>query len=139
MLNIEYDASTFDFDPFEPQSDGVNTIFPLWVQSNGVGKGFIELPYTLPQDFTLFISLRENSIDIWKRKLDWVASHGGMVLLITHPDYMNFGDHKVGFDEYPIRFYRDLLEYVKTRYPGQYWNVQPREVARIYKKVFSPE
>ena len=28
-LNIEYDASTFDTDPFEPQSDGVRTIFPF--------------------------------------------------------------------------------------------------------------
>jgi hypothetical protein len=27
-LNIEYDASTFDTDPFEPQPDGVGTIFP---------------------------------------------------------------------------------------------------------------
>ena len=30
-LNINYDASTFDTDPFEPQPDGVNTIFPFWV------------------------------------------------------------------------------------------------------------
>ena len=26
----QYDASTFDTDPFEPQPDGVNTIFPFW-------------------------------------------------------------------------------------------------------------
>ena len=30
-LEIQYDASTFDTDPFEPQPDGVNTIFPFWV------------------------------------------------------------------------------------------------------------
>ena len=30
-LNIAYDASTFDTDPFEPQPDGVNTIFPFWM------------------------------------------------------------------------------------------------------------
>ena len=139
MLNVEYDASTFEFDPFEPQSDGVKSIFPFWVKSNGTGNGYMELPYTLPQDFTVFISLQEKTIDIWKKKLDWVASNGGMVLLITHPDYMNFGDHKVRFDQYPIRFYKDLLEYVKTRYAGQYWNVQPCEVARNLKKDLSPE
>ena len=100
-LDIEYDASTFEFDPFEPQSDGVNTIFPLWVQDNKTGTGYMELPYTLPQDFTVFISLREKNIDIWKKKLDWVASHGGMALLITHPDYMNFDEHKIRVDEYP--------------------------------------
>lgn len=129
-LDIEYDASTFDFDPFEPQQDGVNTIYPFWVEDNGTGRGYLELPYTLPQDFTLFVLLKEKSIDLWKRKLDWVASRGGMVLLITHPDYMNFGDKKIRFDEYPIRFYKELLQYVKTRYPDQYWNVVPCEVAR---------
>ena len=30
-LDIEYDMSTFDTDPFEPQPDGRNTIFPFWV------------------------------------------------------------------------------------------------------------
>src|ERR1017187_3320358 len=30
-LNIQYDASTFDTDPFEPQPDGAGTIFPFWV------------------------------------------------------------------------------------------------------------
>jgi len=30
-LNLEYDLSTFDTDPFEPQSDGVGTIFPFKV------------------------------------------------------------------------------------------------------------
>ena len=34
-LNIEYDASTFDTDPFEPQPDGMGTIFPFWVDGNG--------------------------------------------------------------------------------------------------------
>jgi len=138
VLNIEYDASTFDFDPFEPQPDGVNTIFPLWIQNNGTGSGYMELPYTLPQDFTVFISLREKNIDTWKKKLDWVASHGGMVLLITHPDYMNFEDKKSRYDEYPIRFYREFLEFVKAKYSNQYWNVPPCEVARKLKKKFYP-
>jgi len=88
-LDIEYDASTFDTDPFEPQPGGTGKIFPFWVDSsNGARKGYVELPYTLPQDFTLFVILKEESIDIWKRKVDWIASRGGMCLLITHPDYM---------------------------------------------------
>ena len=31
-LNIEYDLSTFDTDPFEPQPDGVGTIFPFIIE-----------------------------------------------------------------------------------------------------------
>ena len=30
-LDVQYDASTFDTDPFEPQPDGGHTIFPFWV------------------------------------------------------------------------------------------------------------
>ena len=31
-LDIAYDLSTFDTDPFEPQCDGTNTIFPFWIE-----------------------------------------------------------------------------------------------------------
>ena len=58
-LNVTYDASTFDTDPFEPHPDGLGTIFPKWISANGTGKGYVELPYTLPQDFTLFVLMRE--------------------------------------------------------------------------------
>jgi hypothetical protein len=71
-LNIEYDSSTFDTDPFEPQPDGTSTIFPLWVQDHSSTKGFVELPYTVPQDFTLFILMKEKNIDIWKK--NWIGS-----------------------------------------------------------------
>src|SRR5665213_496096 len=79
-LNVEYDSSTFDTDPFEPEYDGVRTIFPFWV-SGPDGTGFVELPYTMAQDFTLFVVLRETNIDIWKKKLDWIVQRGGMALL----------------------------------------------------------
>ena len=131
-LDIEYDASTFDTDPFEPQLDGVGTIFPFWVPGSFDGKGYVELPYTLPQDFTLFVLMREKNIDIWKRKLDWIAEHGGMALVNTHPDYMHFGAGKPGLEEYPVRYYKEFLEYVKERYEGQYWHVLPKEMARFW-------
>jgi hypothetical protein len=75
-LDILYDASTFDTDPFEPQPDGMGTIYPFRVGGGG-RRGYIELPYTLPQDFTLFILMREADIGIWKRKLAWIAEKGG--------------------------------------------------------------
>ena len=134
-LNIEYDASTFDTDPFEPQPDGVSTIFPFWVQNGSIPKGYVELPYTLPQDFTLFILMKEKNIDIWKNKLDWVAKHGGMVLLITHPDYMNFDAKKQKLEEYPAEHYEELLQYIKSKYDTQFWNVLPMEIARFWKEL----
>jgi peptidoglycan/xylan/chitin deacetylase (PgdA/CDA1 family) len=128
-LSISYDASTFDTDPFEPQCDGTGTIFPFFVPGRDGRGGFVELPYTLPQDFTLFVLFREKGIDTWKRKLDWVAGHGGMVLLNTHPDYMCFEPGQDGPDTYPARHYRELLDYLTTRYAGQFWHALPREVA----------
>lgn len=130
-LNMEYDASTFDTDPFEPQSDGIGTIFPFWVPGNGYRNGYVELPYTLPQDFTLFVLLRERSIDIWKRKLEWVAKCGGMALVNTHPCYMHLGGSRQRADEYPVRYYLELLKHMKDEYEGLYWHGLPREVARF--------
>ncbi len=129
-LNIEYDSSTFDTDPFEPYNTGIGTIFPFWKSSQG--KGYVEMPYTLPQDFTLFILMREKNIGIWKGKLDWIAEKGGMALLNTHPDYMNFGGNKPGLEEYPAKLYADFLNYVKEQYKDRYWHVLPRDMARFF-------
>jgi hypothetical protein len=134
-LNVEYDASTFDTDPFEPQPDGVGTIFPFLVRGNSDQRAYVELPYTLPQDFTLFVLMREKDIGIWKRKLDWIVKCGGMVLLNTHPDYMNFDGKKGGMDEYPVGHYVEFLEYIKLKYEGIYWHILPREIARFWSKA----
>ncbi len=133
-LNIEYDISTFDTDPFEPEPEGVATIFPFLVHGDEGQRGYIELPYTLPQDFTLFVLMKENKIDIWKKKLDWIAEKGGMALLISHPDYMNFKNCKCEMDEYPMNYYDDFLKYVKDKYNGQYWSTLPREMARYWRE-----
>ena len=136
-LDIEYDASTFDTDPFEPQPDGVGTIFPFFVQGNSSRKGFVELPYTLPQDFTLFVILKEKNIDIWKEKLDWIVENRGMALFITHPDYMNFNGTKLNHEEYPARYYAEFLEYIKSKYKDQYWHVLPKDIARFWSENYA--
>jgi glycosyltransferase involved in cell wall biosynthesis len=150
-LNITYSTSTFDTDPFEPQPDGAGTIFPVVVfkesrerlavssqisppspssfPASRLPGFFIELPYTLPQDSTLFIILKEKTIDIWKGKLDWIAENGGMALLNSHPDYMDFdGD---GRDEllYPVQHYIDFLQYLQRRYAGRYFHALPSALA----------
>jgi glycosyltransferase involved in cell wall biosynthesis len=158
-LDIEYDASTFDTDPFEPQPEGRHTIFPFWIPGpNGASPnsqppasrkpsqpppdhprmGYVELPYTLPQDSTLFLLLRERTPEIWMRKLDWIADHGGMVLLDTHPDYMAFDRSNGGASEYPITLYKEFLRYVRSKYSGVYWDALPREVAAYIKQSESP-
>ena len=130
LLNIAYDASTFDTDPFEPQPDGVGTIFPFWAPNRN-GGDLVELPSTLPQDSTLFLIMQEKDNQIWKQKLDWIAQQGGMALLNTHPDYIGFIAREPNFIEYPYQYYETFLLYAKDRYKGFYWHCLPRELAEF--------
>src|SRR6266550_2893072 len=136
QLTIRYDMSTFDTDPFEPQPEGRHTIFPFFIarpqtnhQTNDSREGYLELPYTLPQDSTLFLLLRHETSEVWIRKLDWIAKHGGMALLDTHPDYMAFQQPADASIEYPVERYREFLQYVHDKYAEACWHALPREVA----------
>jgi len=131
-LDIAYDISTFDTDPFEPQPEGVGTIFPFWVPRSSGDGGFVELPYTLPQDHCLYVIFKNADNRVWREKLDWIAAQGGMALLDSHPDYMNFDGGTCVLEEYPIDYYAGFLEYARERYGGQYWQALSREVAAFW-------
>lgn len=132
VFGTDYDASTFDTDPFEPESDGVRTIFPFWVAAPE-GGGYVELPYTLVQDFNMFVILGERGIDVWKQKLDWIAERGGMALINTHPDYLCF-EGSPSPNEAASAMYEEFLRYAKERHGGDYWQALARDVARYYKR-----
>ncbi|MES2439808.1 MAG: hypothetical protein V4584_12100 [Verrucomicrobiota bacterium] len=145
-LDVDYDASTFDTDPFEPQADGCRTIFPFFVRNpeREDGSGYVELPYSLPQDSTLFLLLKEKSPDIWLRKLDWIAEHGGLALVNIHPDYMDFDKSDFSSLRYPVSLVEDLLAYVGSRYQGEFWNPLPKDLATWFRQshgenAFVPE
>lgn len=135
-LNVLYDTSTFDTDPFEPQPEGSQTIFPFHVKppANLSGPGYVELSYTLPQDSTLFLLLREKTPEIWKRKLDWIAKHGGLALVNIHPDYIDFSD-RGNSTHYPSSLLKEFLEYIHNTYDGRYWNPLARDLALWYRNV----
>lgn len=134
-LEIRYDSSTFDTDPFEPQPDGCGSVFPFRVLPEGkAGGGYIELPYTMPQDSTLFLLLGEVTPAVWQRKLDWLAARGGMALVNVHPDYLHFGEGG-GRDTVPAAVYRELLAWVRARHGGGYWQPLAREVAAHADRV----
>jgi hypothetical protein len=134
-LEIDYSISSYDWDPFEPQGCGLGRIFPFWVQNPNGDCGFVEMPYTLAQDFTLFILLGETTNKVWRQKLDWIVSKGGMALMKTHPDYMCFRPDQKAADRYPVALYTDFLDYVNSRYSQDAWIAKPSEVARYWKEV----
>jgi glycosyltransferase involved in cell wall biosynthesis len=137
-LDIEYDASTFDTDPFEPQPDGICTIFPFWVSNQGGengNPGYVELPYTVPQDSTLFLLLREKTPAIWIRKVDWIAQHSGMVLVNVHPDYIRFEHEPRSARTYSVAHYVALLKHIRDRYAGLYWQPLAWQMARLVQQI----
>lgn len=118
LLNIEYDLSFFDTDPFEPIPGGTMSIWPFFL-----GR-FVELPYTLVQDYTLTSILNEKTPRIWLEKVDFIEKYHGMALLNSHPDYLA--------QKSVWRVYHGFLTAVKER--AGYWHALPRETARWWRE-----
>ncbi len=134
-IDAEYDASTFDTDPFEPQPDGCDTIFPFWVgkKSADHSAGYVELPYTLTQDSTLFVLLQERSPAIWNEKVDWIVKQNGMALVNVHPDYIQFEGETERIDSFPLDYYREFLQRTKATYEGRFWHALPKDVTAHFR------
>lgn len=116
-LDAEYDASCFDIDPFQPMAGGVGGIWPF------MAGHFVELPYTLPQDHTLFIALGDTTNSAWIKKLEFLRPLAGMALMLTHPDYLA--------DRRCLEAYHRFLLHVQ--HIGGYWHALPRDVARWWR------
>jgi len=117
VLEIEYDLSFFDTDPFEPIPGGTMSIWPFFTGH------FVELPYTLVQDYTLTSVLGETSPRIWLEKVEFIEEYHGMALVNTHPDYLK---SKPTWD-----VYEKFLTAMKKH--DCYWHALPGEVAKWWK------
>ena len=116
-LNVENDLSFFDTDPYEPIPGGTMSIWPFIL-----GR-FLELPYTLVQDSTLFFNLGERTPRIWLEKIEFLKEYYGMALVNTHPDYLK--------EPALFNVYCDFLETMKGK--DEYWHALPRDVAKWWK------
>ena len=124
-LNVEYDLSFFDTDPYEPMPGGTMSIWPFSLGS------FVELPYTLVQDHTLMTILGERTPLLWLDKVDFIERWHGMVLVNSHPDYLREPNY--------LAIYEEFLNTMRER--GNYWHALPRNVASWWKKraQFQPQ
>jgi peptidoglycan/xylan/chitin deacetylase (PgdA/CDA1 family) len=116
-LEIDYDLSFFDTDPYEPLPGGTMCIWPFFLGH------FIEMPYTLVQDSTLMYVLDQNSPRIWLEKINFLAKYYGMALLNSHPDYLR--------EEKCFTIYAEFLRTVRDR--NDYWHALPSEVASWWR------
>jgi hypothetical protein len=117
-LGFDYDSSYPDTDPFEPDGGGCCTWLPFF---NGAT---VELPITLPQDYTVFTILQEPDESLWLAKAEELRRRGGLALLITHPDYMLGAAGRDAYRRFIEAFAGDETA----------WGALPREVAGWWRR-----
>jgi len=117
-MSFDFDSSFSDTDPYEPQRGGTCSLFPFFLSN------MIELPYTLPQDHTLIHLLKRDPLPIWTTKAQWIAAMGGMILVLTHPDYSGAGRH--------LADYHELLK--RLRGIENSWRALPSMVAEWWRR-----
>lgn len=117
-MSFDFDCSFSDTDPYEPQPGGTCSIFPFFLGD------LVELPYTLPQDHTLIHLLGRSPLPIWTAKAQWIASVGGMILTLTHPDYSGAEPYLSEYEEVLKR----LAEWEQS------WRALPSEAAAWWRQ-----
>ncbi|HEX5469801.1 MAG TPA: hypothetical protein VFW80_12215 [Gaiellaceae bacterium] len=119
-LPFEYDCSVPHSDPFEPQPGGCSSLWPYFLGD------IVELPYTMPQDHTLFTLLGERTADLWRAQLERIEELSGLAQMLTHPDPGYLGDRD------RRRLYVDFLDFARER--ESLWHALPREVASWWRR-----
>lgn len=118
-LPVDYDATIPMSDPYEPQPGGACTVWPFFIGS------VVELPYTLPQDHTLFTLIGERSPSVWVEQVRRLKCSAGLVQCLSHPDPGYLGDRR------KETLYCDFLDMLREE-PG-IWHALPRDVARWWR------
>jgi len=119
-LPVSYDCSMPHSDPFEPQPGGCCTLWPYFI------GGVVELPYTMPQDFTLFSVLQQRTVDTWLNQAEAVQRRHGLLQCLTHPDpgYLGDADKRA--------LYGELLDALAER--PRLWKPLPRVLAEWWRR-----
>ena len=117
-LHVDYDLSFFDSDPYEPIAGGTMSLWPFHIGH------FVELPYTLPQDYTLINILHAADPTLWLDKTDFLHKYHGMVLLNTHPDYLKQPEN--------WKVYEEFLKEMNSR-RSTFWHALPYQAANWWR------
>jgi peptidoglycan/xylan/chitin deacetylase (PgdA/CDA1 family) len=118
-LPISYDGSIPHSDPFEPQPGGCCSLWPFFIGD------VVELPYTLPQDYTLFTLLAHRSPSLWLEQADRIVQEHGLIHSLSHPDPGYLGDPE------KRDHYREFLAALSER--DEIWKPLPRELAAWWR------
>ena len=119
-LPVSYDCSIPHSDPFEPQPGGCCSVWPFFIGD------VVELPYTLPQDHTLFTLLRHRSPDLWLRLLERIEEMNGLAQVLAHPDPGYMGNER------NRALYTEFLDRASEH--AHLWTPLPRDVGRWWRE-----
>jgi peptidoglycan/xylan/chitin deacetylase (PgdA/CDA1 family) len=119
-LPFSYDASIPHSDPFEPQPGGCCSLWPFFI-----GR-VVELPYTLPQDHTLFTLLEQRTIDLWITQAARIEDEHGLIHCLSHPDRGYLADAR------RRALYAEFLQRMAER--KRVWKALPAEVASWWRR-----
>ena len=115
---------------------GSRTIFPFYpLYRDGAQwqrSQMLEIPVSMPQDWTLlyYYKLSEESmLRVWKKKMEYIKSKGGLAVFILHPDPEDFGHPKYH------NAFRKLLKIIKDADPEL---LTCSQLAERWKKRFPP-
>lgn len=119
-LPFRYDCTVPLSDPYEPQPGGCCSPWPFFLGD------VVELPYTLPQDHTVFTLLRERTVSKWASQVEALENSFGLIQCVSHPDpgYLADPEH--------LQLYAEFLDLVAER-PGL-WKALPRDVAHWWRE-----
>jgi len=119
-LPVDYDCSVPHSDPFEPQPGGCCSLWPFFIDR------VVELPYTLPQDHSLFTLLRHKTPQLWIEQAARIEAQYGLIQCVSHPDPGYLGDSR------NRARYAEFLRAIADR--PQVWKALPREVASWWRE-----
>jgi len=118
-LPFDYDCSVPHSDPYEPQPGGCCTLWPFFIGP------LVELPYTLPQDYTLFTLLGHRTPDLWIEQADRIEKQNGLIQCVSHPDRGYLADREKN------AHYSEFLAAMSER--SSIWKTLPQDVASWWR------
>lgn len=119
-FEFSYDMSVPNVAHLERQRGGCCTVMPFFV------RNILEIPLTTSQDHSIFNTLGEYSIELWKKQIGAILKRNGLISFLTHPDYL--------IDLKPRGVYDALLGYLrKICNRHNVWDALPGELDRWWR------
>jgi peptidoglycan/xylan/chitin deacetylase (PgdA/CDA1 family) len=118
-LPVDYDVTMSLSDPYEAQPGGTCSAWPFFIGP------ILEMPYTLPQDHTLFTLMERRNSSLWVEQMLRVKRGFGLIQCLSHPDVGYLADRRNEIS------YREFLEALRSQ--DDVWHALPREVSRWWR------